>query len=131
MNIISKETTLAMSLMELIVIIEVFIGNLPIWTLIIIPVSYGLLWLILKIFIWDKRRQFNITIASTEFRKNDLITINRSGQTALVVKVKADLGNRIILTVFPIKVSKSKIVNICRLWFIKTGCWLRSVSHAA
>jgi hypothetical protein len=131
MNKISWETTLAMALMELIIVLEVFIGKLPIWSMILVPIAYGLLWLWLKIFLWDKRKQFDITISSPEFRKNDLITINRSGQTALVVKVNADLGNRIILTVFPIKVSKNKIANICRLWFIKTGCWLRSVSHAA
>lgn len=52
---ISKTTTLAISLIELIIIILFFIGKLPLWSLVVAPTFYCLLWIWLMIFVWDKK----------------------------------------------------------------------------
>lgn len=129
MNKISIETNIGFGLIFSVLFWAAVDGKVPFSLLLMPPIVYTIMYLFIRIFIWDKRRQFNITLSQNAFRKGDLISIGRSEQTGLVLKVNAGVNNQITATLFPLKVTKYKLVNIARLWYVKISYWLRSVER--
>lgn len=124
---ISKKTKVGYGIIFLIHIWLAFNNIISYYYLLICPIVYALMYLCIKIFIWDKRKQLNIILSKNAFRKGDLISICGSEQTVLVLKVNTGVNNQITATVFPLKTTKYKLVNFAGLWYVKIGYWLRNV----
>ncbi len=129
MNKISIETKIEFGIIFSVSFLAAVDGKVPFVLLLIPPIAYAIMYLFIRIFIWDKRKQFNITLSQNAFRKGDLIFIGRSEQIGFVLKVNAGVNNQITATVFPLKVTKYKLVNIARLWYVKISYWLRNVGR--
>ena len=125
---ISTVTQWAYGLIFSITFWAAFDNKVSYWYLAVPPIAYGIMYLYISIFCWDKRRQLKITIPSPSFVKGDLLKIGRNENVGLVVDVK-DNGHSIDLTVFPVKEGKYRLVNTLRIWYIKVSCWLRGVGR--
>ena len=124
MNKLSNETNWAYALMQAIVLIEVCLGKVHWLFLLMLPFGYGFTWLYCKIFFWDKRKPFEIIVSSPHFRIGDLLKFG-SNSTALVTGIN-DEGMQIRLNVYPVKVSKYKLINKAKFIYIRFSSWLRN-----
>ena len=119
---ISAATNIGLGLMFAVSFWAAVDGAISFLWLAIFPVFYLILYFTISVFVWDKKRQVDIRLGANYFKKGDIIKIGNGDKMGLIVSV-----NDSIITVFPIKVTKSKRLNNLNYNYIKLSCWLRGV----
>ena len=125
MNKISNLVSILFLLLFVISIAFYIDDKVPFISVFIAPLYYLILYLTLKIFIWDKRKQFNLTLVGNNFRENDIIMISNQ-ITAIIIKSFPFSNGTSKLSCFRYTESKYWLINWVSIKFIRIGYKLRS-----
>ncbi len=124
MNKISAETKIGIGIMFSVSFWAAIDGKISFWWLALFPVFYGLLSLSVEIFVWDKKKQFELRVSVPAFSKGDILKYGATD--AIVLKVE-DKASGITLTLFPIKTSNKRLINKIKLIYIRMSYFLRTI----
>jgi hypothetical protein len=124
MNKISTSTNLGFVIIQMCFIYLFFDNKVSWWWLTAAPLFYLLMWFIIKVFIWDKMRQFDIRLSKPAFKVGDLIFT--SGSESIILGVKLS-NNEAVYTAYHVRKRNSKLLSRINLFFIKLSYQLRSV----